>query len=106
VISNIDKIQELMQDNSFVESLMKMEENADVQKAFAERGVELTLEQIDSIAELAFGSNTELDEAQLESVAGGGLEEIGVIISGIKTLFGWLTEVNKSRKAKNKKPIW
>lgn len=101
-----EKIQELIHDSDFVESLLNMEDNTDVQKAFAERGVDLSLDQIDSIAEMAFGANDELDETQLETVAGGGLEEIGVIIDGIKTIFGWLTEINNSRKAKKKKPIW
>jgi len=104
--SKIDKIQELIHDSSFVDGLMKMEENSDVQKAFAERGIDLSLEEIDRISEMAFGSSEELNEAQLENVAGGGLEEIGVIVDGIKTVFGWLTEINNTRKSKNKKPIW
>ncbi len=104
--TNTEKILSLMKDQDFMNRIIGMEDNAEVQKAFAEYGVDLTVEQIDAIAEMAFSNQGELDETELETVAGGGLEEIGIIISGIKTLCDYLTEINKARKSRGKKAIW
>lgn len=86
--------------------IMEMDDNTEVQKAFAEYGVELTVEQIDKIAEMAFSDQEELSEEALENVAGGFFEEIGIIISGIKTFCGYISEINKTRKSQGKKAIW
>ena len=103
----VERVKVLMADPEFVESLTRMEDNTEVQKAFAERGVELSLEDINTIAEVAFGSDGELDEAQLEGVAGGvAWEIIAIVAGGVKLTFDVLTEVNNQRKKKGKKPIW
>ena len=103
---DIEKIEQLMRDEAFAKRLLTMEDNTAVQKAFAEEGVDLTLEQINRIAETVYGSSGELDEGQLETVAGGFMEELGIVLSGIKLISSALAEYNKSRKAKGKSSIW
>jgi len=101
-----EKIAALANDEEFVNSLLTMDDNAEVQKAFAERGVDLTVEQIDQMAEMAFGKNGELNESDLENVAGGFLAEAAIVCSGIALFCNCMAEYNNSRKAKGKKPIW
>ena len=63
----------LMANEDFVKEMLAKETAEDVQKIFAENGVELTLEEVDEVAKNIFATETEgeLDEAALEDVAGG-----------------------------------
>ncbi len=101
-----EKIIELAQDQKFIDKLLTMEDNSEVQKAFAEEGVNLTVEEIDQMAEMAFGDHGELDESELEKVSGGFLAEAAIVCSGIALFANAMAEYNKSRKARGKKPIW
>ena len=105
--AKIEKVQVLMGDAEFVKKISAMEEPEDVQKAFADNGVEFTLEEIGQIAEMATGSDSEeLTEGQMDAVAGGVLAAIAVVASGIALGANVMAEVNKSRKAAGKKTIW
>lgn len=104
--SATEKIIELAKDQTFVDKLLTMEDNSEVQKAFSENGVELTVEEIDKMAEMAFGEQRELDESELENVSGGFLAEAAIVCSGIALFANAMAEYNNSRKAKGKKPIW
>lgn len=97
-----------MADQEFVAKIVAMEEPEDVQQAFAEKGVDFTLEEISQIAEMVMNGNAEeLDEAQLDAVAGGICWEAVIVVGGlIKIGADIMTEVNKSRKAQGKKTIW
>ena len=50
--------------------------------------------------------NGELSEDDLKDVSGGVLAEIAIVASGVALFAGIMTEVNNSRKAAGKKPIW
>lgn len=110
--ANMDQFKALLDDEVFVRKLAQLETNEEVQKAFAEKGVDFTMEEIDQIVEKLYGDSAELDEDKLEDVSGGfvitttTLTAIGCIAAGVSLLGGVMAEVNNSRKAKGKKPIW
>lgn len=78
------KIKEIFADEAFVASLMNMETPEDVQKALAERGLDLSVEEIEKIREMADSQEGELSDDALEDVAGGSVTAIicGLIIGG------------------------
>ena len=51
-MSKMEKVQLAMNDAEFVKKISAMENPEEVQKAFAEKGVEFTLEEISKIAEM------------------------------------------------------
>lgn len=69
------KLEELMKDEAFVKAMFSKESSEEVQKLFAENGVELTMEEIEGLAaailQAAPEGNGELSEDALDSVAGG-----------------------------------
>ena len=48
-INRLDSIKNALKDNNFVESLVKLEKPEDVQAAFKEKGIELSLDEINKI---------------------------------------------------------
>lgn len=80
-----EKMSALLQDEAFLEKLLDLENDTDVQALLAENGVELTLAEISAvktgIENRLAGENEELSEDDLENVAGG--VDIGGLISGI-----------------------
>ena len=76
---NMEKLKEVLADESFAKSLFELGSAAEVQTALQAKGVELTEEQTLAICE--FGGKLkdgELSEETLEKVAGGGFwESIG-----------------------------
>lgn len=79
---NEQKIKEVFSDQAFVDSMLGMETAEDVQKALAEKGLELSLSEIQSIKNSLENSEGELSEESLENVAGGSVTAIvcGLII--------------------------
>lgn len=69
------KLEELMKDKAFVDAIFSKETSEEVQKLFAEKGVELTMEEVEGLAaailQAAPEGNGELSENALDSVAGG-----------------------------------
>lgn len=69
------KLEELMKDAAFVNAMFSKENSEEVQKLFAEKGVALTMEEVESLAsailQAAPAENGELSEDALDSVAGG-----------------------------------
>lgn len=69
------KLEELMKDEAFVDAIFSKESSEEVQKLFAEKGVELTMEEVEGLAaavlQAAPEGNGELSEDALDSVAGG-----------------------------------
>lgn len=104
--SRVEILKKVMGDSEFVETIVAMEDPADVQKAFADKGVDFTIDEINMIARQAFGGDDELDENELEDVAGGILAEITIVCGVIALGANVMTEVNKSRKEQGKKTIW
>ena len=69
------KLEELMKDEAFLDAIFSKESSEEVQKLFAEKGVELTMEAVEGLAaavlQAAPEGNGELSEDALDSVAGG-----------------------------------
>lgn len=81
-----EKVREVMNDKAFVTRVLQMEEPVDVQKAFADKGVELTLGQVEAIGKAISrqGGDDEISVSELEGVSGGiALETIIVIVGGL-----------------------
>lgn len=73
-MTNQEKFQELMNDEAFVKTAFCVDTVEEVQKAFADHGVEITPEEIYAIGDavsVATSTDEELSEDALDSVAGG-----------------------------------
>lgn len=89
------KIKEIFSDEEFVASLMNMESPEDVQKALAEKGLELSVEEIEKIRQAAMDQEGELSEEALEGVAGGSVAAIVLgVLAGVTSLFKLGRSVN------------
>lgn len=104
--ASIDYIKSVMEDREFVEMIVAMEDPAEVQKAFASKGIGFSIEEINQIAQIAFNPDLELSENEMENVTGGVLAEIAIVASGVALFANCMAEYNKSRKAKGKSTIW
>lgn len=67
------KVNELLKDSSFIEELKTAENDEDVQKLFAAKGIDLSLDEIAQMVQesIAAHEKGELDEESLENVSGG-----------------------------------
>jgi hypothetical protein len=65
------KIEEIFSDKEFVKELVALKDNAAVQAALKEKGLDLTEEQIAAIRESMTKKTSELSAEQLEQVSGG-----------------------------------
>ena len=86
-----DKLNILLQDKSFLEKLISLETDAEVQAFLAENGIELSITQIITIKNgiaAKLGENEELSEDELESISGGA--DIPKIITSIADAIGTL----------------
>lgn len=70
----------LTENEEFLNAYRKVESKDELQKLFAQYGVELEREEIDAFVSALNGGNEELDEAALDNVAGG---------VGPATVFKW-----------------
>ena len=108
--ATLDQVKLVMADEDFVARISALEDPELVQQAFAEKGIDFTLEEIDAIARKCIAdaeADGELSEDALSEVAGGiVVDAICVVAGAIGLAAGIMTEVNKSRKAKGKKTIW
>lgn len=88
-MNNNVNLENLFENAEFIEKFQKAESKDDLQKLFKEYGIELSREEIDEfVAELEkFGDNGELNEEELESVAGG---------ITVKKLVGWCWKALKA----------
>lgn len=69
-----EKFNKLMEDEAFVDKLLAMETDKDIQAFLAENDVELSLEEIAAIkkgVEVRLSESEELSDDMLENVAGG-----------------------------------
>lgn len=86
-----DKLNILLQDKSFLEKLVSLETDAEVQAFLAENGIELSITQIITIKNgiaAKLGENEELSEDELKSISGGA--NIPEIITSIADAIGAL----------------
>ena len=73
-INRLGNIKDALKDNNFVESLISLEKPEDVQAAFKEKGVELSLDEINKIKTLMGKINendSELSDNELDNIVGG-----------------------------------
>ena len=67
-----EKLNELLKDESVVKELLQQETAEDAQKFLASKGIEISIEDLEKIQKiLAAQSDDEMDDSQLENVAGG-----------------------------------
>lgn len=88
-----DKLNILLQDKSFLEKLVSLETDAEVQAFLAENGIELSITQIITIKNgiaAKLGENEELSEDDLKSISGGADADIPGIITSIADAIGAL----------------
>lgn len=106
----IEKIVELMKDKEFVERIAKIEKKEDIIKAFVEKGLELSMEEVDELIQKGQEviSNGEFDrvkkalsEDKLENVSGG-----TTVKDDFKTGVGNLTSVIGSAANTVAHPSW
>ena len=86
-----DKLNILLQDKSFLEKLVSLETDAEVQAFLAENGIELSITQIITIKNgiaAKLGENEELSEDELKNISGGA--DIPEIITNIADAIGKL----------------
>lgn len=103
---DIEKIKKVLSDEEFVKSLLNFETPQQVQQALKDKGVELSIDEITSVGdllnrylsneltdqekkviELVNNSGDELNEEELESVAGGFvMTTVGVVCALIGTI--------------------
>lgn len=86
-----DKLNILLQDKSFLEKLVSLETDAEVQAFLAENGIELSITQIITIKNgiaAKLGENEELSEDELKNISGGA--DIPGIITSIADAIGAL----------------
>lgn len=95
----LEKIVELMKDKEFVEKIAKIEKKEDIISAFAEKGLELSVEEIDELVKqgqetISSGKLDQITEAlsedKLENISG------GTVTKDFKTGVGQLTGVVKN----------
>ncbi len=89
---NEQKIKEIFSDEVFVESLANMETAEDVQATLAEKGIELTVADINALRVQLSNGEEELSEEDLENVSGG--VAIALLFSICGALFATGTLVN------------
>ncbi len=79
-----EKIRELFSDETFVSSLLELETPEEVQKALAEKGVDLTIDEICTVQKSLMQSDGELSEEDLENVSGGSIiATLIIVVAGI-----------------------
>ncbi|MDY2700265.1 MAG: Nif11-like leader peptide family natural product precursor [Lachnospiraceae bacterium] len=90
---SIERMDEVFKDDKFVETLLAMETPEEMQNALAEKGVEVSLEEVVQAKNLVSQYQAgELTEEELENVAGGmsgGAKAMNGLISKV---VGWLVK--------------
>ncbi len=104
-MENKEKLQQLMQDEEFLKEILVLETAEEVQQAFKEKDVDISIEDLEKIKELikkSINEDYELTEEELKEITGGSFL-MDLIIKPIitaffnvlgtslgKKIFGWL----------------
>lgn len=83
-----EKVMAVLQQEGFIDKFLEIEDPEEVQKLFAENGIELTKDEVMAIgkglAQEFAEEGEELDEDDLDDVAGGSASAIvGAVVSGV-----------------------
>lgn len=82
-----ERMKEILSDSQFAQSLLEMDTAEEVQEALREKGVELTKADIEAVRlALENPDDNELNDEDLENVAGGSLTVLAAI--GIASIIG------------------
>ena len=68
---NEEQLKKLFSDDAFVASILEMETAEEVQKSLADKGLELSLDEIAIIKNTLNSEETELSEDDLKAISGG-----------------------------------
>ena len=68
---NEEQLKKLFSDDTFVASILEMETAEEVQKSLADKGLELSLDEIAIIKNTLNSEETELSEDDLKAISGG-----------------------------------
>lgn len=97
-----EKLTELMKDKEFVKKILEMETPEEVQKALAEKGVDLSIEQIEDIRKgiiARVSSEEEMSDEQLEQVAGGFIGDLINLVTDVVIKTGEMVDsIMRSRR--------
>ncbi len=98
-----EKIQEILKDKKFSSQVLKMETPEEVQKAFKQKGIELSLEEIGIVGDLVnrmiARNSTSLSEEDLKKIAGG--SQVGGSLVPLNTIVKTPGHPAKPRTAKD-----
>ena len=89
-MENKEKLQQLMQNEEFLKEILVLETPEEVQQAFKENDVDISIEDLEKIKELirkSMNKNYELTEEELEEIVGGSVNLLDLIIKPILTAF-------------------
>ena len=79
-MENKTEFQKLLKDKDFSESIIKMETPEEVQKAFAEKGVEVSKEEVQALGaiinKVCEKKGAALSEEDLNEISGGGIGDV------------------------------
>lgn len=79
-MENKTEFQKLLKDKDFYESIIKMETPEEVQKAFAEKGVEVSKEEVQALGaiinKVCEKKGAALSEEDLNEISGGGIGDV------------------------------
>lgn len=78
---NEEQLKKLFSDDAFVASILEMETAEEVQKSLADKGLELSLDEIAIIKNTLNSEETELSEDDLKTISGG--VAITAVICGV-----------------------
>lgn len=89
-MENKNKFEELIKDKDFSESIIKMETPEEVQKAFAEKGVEISKEEVQALGAIINKAcekkGAALSEEDLNEISGGSIGDVAKEFGAALTL--------------------
>jgi len=87
------KMEEAVKDEAFVNQLAEAENAEEAQKLFESKGISLSLEEVEAIANQLKSANGELSDDALENVSGGLVTPViiigGIVLYGIASRIKW-----------------
>lgn len=92
-----EKIKEVMQDESFVEEIFKMETPEDVQAAFKNKGIDISLDEVGTLGDIINAMSDKKSHNLCE-------EELNKIVGGAKNIFyEWAEKIKPVAQDMNNK---
>ncbi len=94
---NEKEIRDIFSDDAFVAHILSLETAEEMQAALSEQGLEMSIREIQMIQSSLQTEESELDEAELDHIAGGVVANgIGTILTSIAKTAGSLRKLAKN----------